>query len=351
MLSNRIKNHVKKMALLLIVISCLIPAFTRPAGEYRLLSWKGDVKIRTAGKFIPLTEQPPPPLKKGDGLWLAAGAEAELRFPGGGQKVVYGPRFTKVETLEKAVKGPSLLANLIKNTGVEELLLRKKEGSIGATRSGAAGRYEKIKKFIREMEEPPPGAGKEKEMKKMLGLLEERFDAAPAEKQVLIRARVYKHFNRDKQAALTVSDYYEKVLNLEGKSGERDFIQPFLFNEFLPLAITFNRENRGAMVFSSNFKLWWAAFSFDGETFEELEKTIDDSHLPEDTFKTTPGSRPGKKNTPRHLFIIAGSDWRDLEEFDDPVEAKEKLLTKDIPAAPSGKAMGLGKVFIKILLK
>ncbi len=342
---------IRKSILFLMVISFFIPGFTRASGQYRLLSWKGDVKIRTGGKFISLTEKSRLSLKKGDGLWLANGAEVELRFPGGTQKVVYGPRFTKVETLEKTKKGTSTLANLIKNIGIGELFKRNMEGAIGATRTGSPGLYKKIKKLIREMEEPLPDAGKEKEMHEMSARVEGRFDAAPMEKQVLIKARVFKHFKRYKLASMTVFNYYEKILNLEGKKRERNFIEHFLFNEFLPIVITFNLEDPGPITFSSNFKLWWAAFSFDGSELNEIGNSLDNNHLPQYTFKINPGNRRSKRNNPQYLFIIASYDWQELEKLNDMVEAKKELLRKDIPVTSSGKAVGLGKVPIKIRLK
>jgi hypothetical protein len=85
------------------------------AEQYSVVSWKGEVKIMKGGKFISLTGQSKILLEKGDGVWLANGAEVKLCFPGGNQKVFYGPRFTKVETLEKAEKGPPTILNLIKS--------------------------------------------------------------------------------------------------------------------------------------------------------------------------------------------------------------------------------------------
>jgi hypothetical protein len=316
-----------------------------------VLSWKGDVKIWKGGKFISLAGQAKISLEKGDGIWLANGAEVEVRFPGGDQKVFNGPRFTKVETLEKARKGPSIIVNLIKSMGIEELLSRKKEDKLGGTRAGSERLYKKIKSIIPEMQEPLAAAKKEKDMNEVLSLVEARFDAAPMEKQVLIKARVYKHFNRDKLALMTVFNYYEKIRNLEDKKGERNFIEDFLFDEFLPIVITFNLEDRDFITFSSNFKLWWAAFFFDGEELREIVKTIDSSLNRQDIFRITPGNIGRKQNKAQYLFIIAGYNSSELEKLDNMEVAKKELMGKEMHEASSGKAVGCGKLFIKIRLK
>jgi hypothetical protein len=318
--------------------------------QYKLLSWKGDVKIRKGGKFISLTGQAKISLEKGDGIWLANGAEIELSLPGGNQKVFYGPRFTKVETLKKARKGPSTLVNLIKSMGIEELLSRKKQDAVGGTRTGSERLYKKIKKALREMEEPLAAMGKEKDMKEVLAKIEARFDAAPMEKQVLIEVMIYKHFNRDKLALITLFNYYEKIRRLENKKMERNFIEDFLLNEFLPIVITFNLEDPDFITFSSNFKLWWAAFFFDGNEVSEIVKTIDTSQYPQDIFRINRGNIRSAIN-PKYLFIIASYQSSCLEMLVDIEEAKKELLGKDIPVALSYKATGFSNVFIKIRLK
>ncbi len=342
---------IKKCILFFIVLSFFIHGLILASGQYRVLSWSGDVKIRKGGKFISLTGRAKISLKKGDGIWLAKGAEVKLLFPGGVQKVFYGPRFTRVETLEKARKGASTLVNLIKSIGIEELLSRKKEDAAAATRSFSLRLYKKIKKAIPEMEEPLLAVGKEKEMNEVLALVAARFDAAPMEKQVLIKARVYKHFNRDKHALKTVLDYYEKIRNLEDRKRERNFIEDFLLDEFLPVVITFNLEDPDFIIFSSNFKLWWAAFFYDGEELKEIVKTIETSLNPQDTFWIKHVKVSSKKDKPYYLFIIASYHSSGLAKFVDLEEAKKELLGKDIPVASTGKAVGIGKVILKIGLK
>jgi hypothetical protein len=188
-------------------------------------------------------------------------------------------------------------------------------------------------------------------MKELLALVETRFDAAPMETQVLIKARVYKHFNRDKQALITVFNHYEKILNLKGKKKERDFIEDFLLNEFLPLVITFNLEDPDFIIFSSNFEVWWAAFFYDGKEFREIVKTIDTSMNPQDIFRINRVDIRSKPNKSQSLFIIASYHSSGLHKLDDMGEAKKELLRKDIPVAMSSNAVGIGKVIIKISLQ
>ena len=335
----------------ILILLFIIPMIIQASGQYRLLSWKGEVKIMKGGKFISLTGQTKISLEKGDGIWIANGAEVKLQFPGGNQKVCSGPCFTKIETLEKAREGPSTIVNLIKSMGIEELLSRKKEDTLGGTRAGSERLYKKIKKAIGEMEEPLLEAGKEKDMKEVLVDIEARFDAATMETQVLIKARVYKHFNMDKQASMTVFNYYEKIRSLESKDIERNFIEDFLLNEFLPIVITFNLEDPDFITFSSNFELWWAVFFYDGKELKEIMKTIDTSLDRQVTFRINRGNIRSKPNNSPYLFIIAGYNSSELEKLDNMETAKKELLGKEIPAAMSGKVEGIGNVFIKIRLK
>lgn len=352
-ITNPIKSPLPtagKRTLWILLTLFFVSGCIQAAGQYSVLSCKGDVKTRKGGKFITLTSGSKISLKKGDALWIANGAAVQLRFPGGTQKIINGPRFTKVENLEKVQKKPSFLENLIKNIGIEELFFRQKQTMRGATRDPSS-RLSHIKTAVPDMKEPPMAAGKEKQMNEALLFIEKAFDAAPIEKQVIIKARIYKLFNRDKQALKTVFYYYEEILNPKDKKKERMFIEPFLFNEFLPIVITFEPEGRDFVTFSSNFKLYWAAFSFNGIKIEEIEKTIDYRQKPQYTFKVKPGKRGSEKNKSHYLFIIADPRGLALEKYDDMEAVKKEFLRTVTPAASSGKAVGLGKVFIKINLK
>jgi len=282
-----------------------------------------------------------------------------------------GPCFKKVETLEKnkAKARPSFLVNFIKITRIPELFSREKEEAAGTTKGddfkSSLSFYKEIKKAIEEefaeVKDNPPAAGKEKEMSEGLAVVDNDFDAAPLEKQAIMKARIYKHFNQDKHALMTVFNYYEKILNAEGKQKEREFLEDCLFNEFLPVVITYEVEepsllyggelDTGARVslrFDSNFKLWWAAFSFDGKEMKEIKKTIDSSLIPQETFTIRNHPTGNEESKPYYLFIIANPVWSQLEKYDDIEVARKELLEGGIPEASFNKAKGFRKVIVKI---
>jgi hypothetical protein len=342
-------------------------------GQYRVLSWEGDVRVKQGGMFIRLAERSEIILKKGDSLWVEGRASIRLLFPDGTNQEFNGPYFTRVEALvkNKTRARSSFLANFIKITRIPELFSREKEDAAGTTKGddfkSSSSFYKGIKKAIEQefagVKDSPPAADKKKEMTEGLAVVKNNFDAASLEKQAIMKARIYKHFNQGKQAFMVVFNHYKKILNVGGKQIERELLEESIFNEFLPVVITFKADGpekslvkeleiipKVSISFSANFKLWWAAFYYDGNGFEEIEKTIDTRLHPQDTFKIE-HDRDKEKDKSLDVFIIACSDWSQLEKYDDMEEVKKELLGREIPAASSGKAVGIGKVIVKIGLK
>jgi hypothetical protein len=334
-----------------------IPGFIRASGQYKILSWKGEVRVKQGDTFVPLTKQAKISLRKSDVLWLANGAAVELLFPGGFKKSFKGPRLTRIETLEKngAKAGPSFLADFIKITGIEELFSREMEDPAGATKgddfAGSLSFYEEIKKTMKKVEPelkdmPLPG-NKEKQMNEKLAFVNSHFDAAPPAKQILMKARIYKHFKRNRQALMAVFNHYEKILKARGKQKGRELLEDSLFNEFLPIVVTIH----SSFSFSANFKLWWAAFSYDGKEFKEIEKTIDYSLHPQDSFKLNEADFYNEKDKIQWVFIVACSDWDELEKLNDTGTARKELLGNKIKEAKSKTIRDYGRVIIKLCLR
>jgi len=71
------------------------------AGQYRVLSWSGDVKIMQGGKFFQLAN-PSIALQENDAVWIANEAKIELGCPDGSRVEFNGPRFSRVATMAKS---------------------------------------------------------------------------------------------------------------------------------------------------------------------------------------------------------------------------------------------------------
>ena len=196
--------------------------------------------------------------------------------------------------------------------------------------------------------------GKEKEMKEILDTAEQGFNAFPEEKQIVIRSMVYKTFGRYKTALGMIFSYYKGILYTKGKQPERELLEDYLFNQFLPIVVTVHSPSS----FSANFKLWWAAFYFDGKELKSLDKTIDYSMHPQNDYKLKDNptiqadtkSKGKSEGNPPCVFIAACADWAELERFDDLETAKKELLDKSIKETKSGTIQDYGSVIIKICL-
>jgi hypothetical protein len=360
---------IERWILFLLLFSVVIPGFIKASGQYRVLSWKGDVKIRKDGTFISLAGQSQISLKKSDAIWIANGAKIEFGCPDGLKREFKGPRFSRVETLEKVkIKSqPSFYVIFFKNLNLGEYIARDKVKSVGGTRArgfeSSEDFYEKLKQAIPGMEDRTPAGEKNKEVEEALAIVDHDFDAAPPEVKIILRAKVYKHFNRDKQALKTAFNYYETILKVKEKQKERALLEEFVIDEVLPVVVTYEVEEPSLLYgweldtgpgisvrFDSNFKVWWAAFSFDGKEIKEIEKTIDRKRNPQESFTIRNHPTGNEKNKPYYLFIIANPVWSQLEKYDDIEIARKELLEGGIPETSSNTAKGFRKVTVKINL-
>jgi hypothetical protein len=151
-----------------------------------------------------------------------------------------------------------------------------------------------------------------------------------------------------------IEDHYVSIMKTKGKQKERELLEDFLFNEFLPIRVVI--ESRSPLTFSSNFDLWWAAFRYNGEKLEEITKTIDHSLHPQERFKLEENMVKLTKadmdirgsNKEQCVFILACADWGELEKYNKIEYAEKELLAGDIKVTTRGKVMSYGKVIVKL---
>jgi hypothetical protein len=357
--------HQKKewhvLLMIILVFTFFLPGFLPANQGYKIISYKGTVKVKQNAEVSRLENQPPIDLKKGDAVMVYPGAEIEVLFPGGDKKTFTGPFYAAIESLKKplAKNRLSFFAGAASWKGIERIFDEEGEESAGTTKGtqeDSLNFYNEINQGVAavKIEDKTLSPGKEKEMKEMLDTAEQGFNAFPEEKQIVIRSLVYKTFGRYKTALDMIFSYYKGILYTKGKQPERELLEDYLFNHFLPIVVTIHSP----FSFSSNFKLWWAAFYFDGEEFKSLDKTIDYSMHPQNDYKikdnSTIQANSKSKGTAKAgsqcLFIAACADWAELERFDDLETAKKELLDSSIKETKPGTIQSHGSVIIKICL-
>jgi hypothetical protein len=351
-------------------------SFLLANGEYKIVSFKGKVKVKQNDEIVRLEKQLHVYLKKGDAVMVYPGAAIEMVFPDGNKKTLTGPFYSTVAALEKPYA-----RNLLSFFGkpgqwkaIERIFNEEGEESAGTTKGtqDSLNFYDEIKPVVAkvEIEDKELAPAKKKEMKEILVTVEPGFNAFPEDKQMVIRSLVYKSFGWYKTALNMIFAYYKGILRTKGKQAERELIEDYLFHEFLPIVITImpneknklfpkgtstSREIYFNKTFYSNFRLWWAAFFYDGRELESIQKTIDYSLHPENTFKLEKsfnhtGNRTAGVNRAPCVYIVACADWTVLEKFDDMEYAGRELLKSGIKETGSTTIRGYGKIMIKICL-
>ncbi len=373
MTSKKIKYKPSFFILLTFLVFSLY-SFPEVSTVSRIVSFQGKVKLKQKGKMTTLQKQKRIALEQEDAIMVYPGAKIEILLPGGKPKTFTGPFYSTVANLEKPFQDEmlSFFAEPSRWQAIKRLFDEEGEESSNTSR----GTQEDSLNFYNEIN---PVAGKakiedetltpsrEKEMKETLATVNDGLNAFPEEKQVVVRVLVYKNFGLHKTSLVTIFDFYKNILHVKDKQPERELIEDYLFNHFLPIVLVAQPANRsrgagasshGNLEFSSNLKLWWAAFYFDGQTLKAIDKTIDYSLHPQNIYKINydkinrvkakTGSTGGTNS--HYLFIVASTNWTELERYDDIETAKKEFLKNSIKEMKTGTIQDYGKVIIKFSL-
>ncbi|MDQ1354078.1 MAG: hypothetical protein QG657_4387 [Acidobacteriota bacterium] len=358
-------QSIKKRMIPLMISLVFILAFSTGLlanPGYKIISFKGTVKVKQNAKVSLLeNQQLPTGLQKGDAVMVYPGAEIEVTFPTGDKKTFAGPFYSAIEALEKppAQNRLSFFAGPSQWKRIEKIFDEEGEESAGTTKGtqeDSLNFYNEIKQGIATVtiEDKNLSPDKETEMKDILDTAASGFNAFPEEKQIVIRSLVYKAFGRYNTALDKVLSHYKGILHTKEKQPEREFLEDSLFNEFLPIVVKIHSPTS----FSSNFKLWWAAFYSDGKDFKAINNTIDYSIYPQNIYKINDNSaiQPGAPSKGKaagnhpYIFIVVSTDWEELERLDDIETAKKELQDISIKESQPGPVQGYGNVIIKISL-
>lgn len=359
-LPNLIKKHMISFMIAMIFISCF-PGFMQADTGYKIISFKGTVKVKQNAKVSQLDiGQLPIDLQKDDAVMVYPGAEIEIMFTTGGKKTFAGPFYSKAAALEKppAQNRLAFFAGSSRWKGIEKIFDEEGEESAGTTKGtpeDSINFYNEINQGIAAViiEDKNLSPDKENEMKEILDTASNGFNAFPEEKQIVIRSLVYKAFGRYKTALDMIWSHYKGILYIKEKQPEREFLEDSLFNEFLPIVVTIH----SSASFSSNLKLWWAAFYFDGKELKSLDNTIDYCLNPQNEYKLKDNPEipsgvkaKGMAGKTRCLFIVACANWADLERYDDIETAKKELLENGLQETSTKSIQDYGRVVVKLYL-
>jgi len=368
---NNLKEKKMSRLFCFLIFIFILPGFIHSQQQYRLLSWTGDVKIRTANRVI----QPSPSpgglsLRDCDAILIPEEGEISIRFPGGTEKRFHGPRFTTVKTLENEVpeRPVNIIERFLEISGVTELFDRECEEAIGATRGGKDNDsvYRQIyrlkesadkDKVLSDMELQP---NVRQQLECALDLVECHFDAFSAEERLFMKARIYEHFNQYRTALNTVFDQYQQLLReQEQKKKERKSMEALMFRLLRPIDIHFSVNNpvvqdgnrEVSMTFQSNFALWWIAFPYHNGELEVIKRSYDYKPKPQATFEISCNIKSHQGTEPFYVFVIAFVNGYESRTFDDKTATKTVLLDKNILESTPGTVCGFSRVIIKIRLQ
>ena len=375
--------HLKgklRVSLMIFLIFCFnFSGFIAANVEYKIISYKGKVKVKKDDEVVLLEKQLHIYLKKSDAVMIYPGAAIEMVFPDGKKRTFAGPLYSTVESIEDPFNRDrlSFFGKPGQWKAIERIFDEEGEESAGTTKGSqedSLNFYDEIKPVAGKVkiEDKALAPHKQKEMKEILETVEPGFNAFPEDKQIVIRSLVYKSFGRYKTALNMIFAHYKGILYAKGKQAERELIEDYLFNEFLPIVLSIKPDDKGEQfpkgtsisqeicfnkTFYSNFRLWWAAFFYDGRGLETIEKTIDYSLHPENIFKLDKkviingtGNKAADVRQSPCFYIVACADWTELEKFDDMEYARGELLENNIREMESETVLGYGRVIIKLCL-
>jgi len=366
---NNLKEKKMSRLFCFLIFIFILPGFIHSDPRYILLSWTGDVKIRTANGFIQSSGSAGGLLLRDcDAIFIPEEGEISIRFPGGTEKRFHGPRFTTVKTLENEVSGSqvNIIERFLEITGVTELLTREMEAAAGATRGGedSDSVYRQIRR-LKDSADPVILSDKElqpnqkQQLECALDLVKSHFDAFSFEERLFMKARIYKHFNQHRTAFMEVFGQYQELRGQEQKEKERKLMEDLMFCRLLPIDIHFSVNNpvvqdgnrKVSMDFKSNFALWWIAFSYHSGNLEVISKSYNHTRKPLETFKISCNITSHQGTEPFYVFVIAFANGYESETFDDPTATKTVLLNGNILESTPGKVSGFSRVIIKIRLQ
>ncbi|UCH97770.1 MAG: hypothetical protein JSV88_13205 [Candidatus Aminicenantes bacterium] len=350
---TQLKSKWKIPLMVFLVLTFFVTGLIPEEKGYKIISYKGTVKVKKDNKIIPLTGSQTFPLKKDHALMLYKDASVEIVFPDGSRETFYGPFFAAVSTLQKPFTKKQLWKPIQR--------IFEEEGAIhGPTRSGPADRgafKDEINKRLadKSLDDPTLPADKVKEMNAALETVDTLFNAFPKVRRIVIKALVYREFGLNKKALETIMAYYNSIANKPGKKIVRGQVEDYVYTEFLPITITIEPQSSvGGPVmgfyrtFSANIELWWAAFYYNGKELIEIEKTCDYKQHPQKTFAVRKNLDVIPGQSPHCIFVVVCPEWRELENYDNIRTAKNKLLTKKETKVNTVKDWG--KVTIKLCL-
>jgi hypothetical protein len=358
---TQLKSKWEIPLMVFLVLTSFVTGLLPEETGYKIVSFKGTVKVKKDNNIISLTDPKTFPLEKDHALMLYKGASVEIVFPNGSRETFVGPFYAAISTLQKPFTKNQL--SLFEKKQLWKPIQRifdEEEEIHDSTRSGPLDRVafkKEINKKLtdKSLDDPTIPDDKVIELNAAMESVDTLFNAFPKIRRIVIKALVYREFGLNKKALETIMVYYNSIANKPGKKILRGQVEDYVYTEFLPIIITIESQNSEAgpvmgfyRTFSANIELWWAAFYYNGKELIEIEKTCDHKQHPQKIFVVNKNLDVKADQSPHCIFIVVCPEWTELTNYDNLRTAKNKLLTKKETKVNTVKDWG--KVTIKLCL-
>ena len=354
-------NKPQFLSMTILTFTFILSAVLSAAPGYKVISYKGKIKVISDNKVLKFKRHKTVHLKTGDAIMVYKDAFIEMTFPDRQRRVFKGPLYTTVEALKtyqndkpgspSGFKSPGLWKGIKWLFDVEGKNLKKILKGDPMQTLNFHGKILKQLDDNRVKDNPDtPCIGKD--LNDGLEDVDQTFKAFSPFKRLIIRALVHKSFGLHKTALSMVSRYYEKIPRSKENENQRKVFKHYLGNWFLLFDVNIKQNNIAGKQFSKTFTsetpLWWSSFYFDGKELRTIKNTINYSLDPLKVFKVDK-RLTNESARIRCFFIVASPDWDEIERFDFK-ETRQKLLQSPITETKSNTAWGYRKVVIKICL-
>lgn len=354
--------------LVFIFTSALLP---KDITGYKILHQRGTVKIKQDDRISVLNAGTAVSLGQGDAVMAYKEASVKIVFPGGRERVLEGPFYAAVETLDVLLPVSNLAFFEDGNRWKSLETIFNKERNPEDERSRGTmedsldfyGNARSLLSWV-DIKDETLAPNEMQKMADLVKTADKRFGAFPKEKQAIIRAMIYKTFGLYKKAVTQVLSQYETMLRVEGKQAARELMEDQLKEKFFPVVVFIrpldskervdsrSRVRRFTRQFTSKFKLWWASYYYNGKDLILIETTIDTSVHPQKIYRVIKDfpveANKGSKQPAACFFVIASADWKQVEKLDNMEETRRALLEAKVRETRTQSVMSYDRVIIKL---
>ncbi len=331
---------------------------------YKIIDRRGKIKIRLhnqGNKVIRLQGGVNVQLRPDDSIMLFQGAQIHLRFPDKSKHQFKGPFYVSIKELENQTANGKQMPKL-DQPGLWETIEPIFEAEGGKNPLEARGDWVKSKQFydqitpfvslptVTDTPDTPAVRGHKIKLKAALEKTEILYHSFSKPTKTVIQGLIHKHFGMHKTALSMVFSGYEEILNFRERETDRAVMEYYLLLKFLPIVIqiqsnveTENNKKEEAshrfplnqQTIAANLDLWWTVFLVSEDKLIPIEKTYENSLMPQKYFTLKKRKQRGEAEAKgkSQCYIIAASPIQSaLTKYEDLDLAEKEFLTTRKPS-------------------